>query len=184
MVGDGERIAISAIAELEPALEVSAPKIVGLGALGERRSGCALAPSHPLDEAVPIEHRMDRALRGYAHVAGEAPDQQLTDLTRTPMGFILLGPDDHSFNWLWQLVGVTDGPSRSIGQRIQAMMLIPIEYLVARLARNAELATQLAHRFTVQQADNEAHTLFHYRTLLPRHRHLPHAIACGRCNMV
>src|SRR5690606_2112789 len=90
----------------------------------------------------------------------------------------------HCSTWVWQLVGVTDGPSRSIGQRIQAMVLIAIEYLVARLARNAELATQLAHRFTVQQADNEAHTLFHYRTLLPRHRHLPHAIACGRCNMV
>ena len=44
MVGDGQRIAVAAVAELELALEVGAPQIVGRGALRQRRAaarGCA-----------------------------------------------------------------------------------------------------------------------------------------------
>ena len=38
MVGDGERIAVAAVAELELALEVGAPEIIGAGAGGQRRA--------------------------------------------------------------------------------------------------------------------------------------------------
>ena len=38
MIGDGERIAVSAVAELELTLKVGTPKVVGSGAL---RQGCA-----------------------------------------------------------------------------------------------------------------------------------------------
>jgi len=34
MVGDGQRIAIAFIAQLELALEVGAPQVIGCGALG------------------------------------------------------------------------------------------------------------------------------------------------------
>src|SRR5882672_9760919 len=48
-----------------------------------------------------------------------------------------------------------------------------VEDLVAGLARNAERATDLAHRFAVQQPSDEPQALVHHRTLLPRHPHLP-----------
>src|SRR5262249_9031645 len=51
--------------------------------------------------------------------------------------------------------------------------LIALEDLVAGLARNAECATDLAHRFAVQQLSDKPQALVHYRTLLPRHPHLP-----------
>src|SRR5688500_14029414 len=53
VVGDGERIAVAAIAEPELALEVGAPQIVGSRALGERRAlGAVAAPAHAADQAV------------------------------------------------------------------------------------------------------------------------------------
>src|SRR6266446_9793098 len=48
-----------------------------------------------------------------------------------------------------------------------------VEDLVAGLARNAERATDLAHRFAVQQPSDEPQALVHHRTLLPRHPRLP-----------
>src|SRR5271169_3786780 len=53
------------------------------------------------------------------------------------------------------------------------MLLVALEDLVAGLARNAERATDLAHRFAVQQLSDKPQALVHYRTLLPRHPHLP-----------
>jgi hypothetical protein len=48
VVGDGERIAVPPIAELELALEVGTPQIIGCGALGERRAARAVAgPAEP-----------------------------------------------------------------------------------------------------------------------------------------
>ena len=85
VVGDGERVAVAAIAELELAFEVDAPEIVGRFAGGERRTGGAMTPAQALDEAVAIEDRVDRALGWDAHVAGEAANQDLADLARAPM---------------------------------------------------------------------------------------------------
>src|SRR6266478_4279536 len=48
-----------------------------------------------------------------------------------------------------------------------------VEDLVAGLSRNAERATDLAHRFAVQQPSDEPQALVHHRTLLPRHPRLP-----------
>ena len=43
MVGDGQGIAVPAIAELELALEVGAPQVVGRGARRQRRAVGAVA---------------------------------------------------------------------------------------------------------------------------------------------
>ena len=53
MVGDGQRIAVSAIAELELALEIGAPQIIGKRTLRQRRAARAVArPAAALDQAV------------------------------------------------------------------------------------------------------------------------------------
>src|SRR4029077_2223881 len=72
-----------------------------------------------------------------------------------------------------QLVGVANRPARTVGQGLETVFLIALEDLVAGLARNAERATDLAHRFAVQQLSDKPQTLVHCRTLLPRHPHLP-----------
>src|SRR5258708_9442367 len=64
-------------------------------------------------------------------------------------------------------------PARAVGQRLETVFLVALEDLVAGLARNAERATDLAHRFAVQQPSDEPQALVHHRTLLPRHPSLP-----------
>jgi hypothetical protein len=46
-------------------------------------------------------------------------------------------------------------PPRTVGQGLQSVFLIALEDLVAGLARNAERATDLAHRFAVQQLSDK-----------------------------
>ena len=63
MIGDGQRIAIVPVAELELTLEVGTPQFVGRGTLGQRRAARTVArPAATLDQAVAIENRMDGAL--------------------------------------------------------------------------------------------------------------------------
>ena len=77
---DREGVTIAAVAELELALEVSAPKLVGHRARRQRRAGGAVAPPPgALDQAVAVEHRMDGALGRQAHVAGQLAHEQLPD---------------------------------------------------------------------------------------------------------
>ena len=130
-------------------------------------------PPRDFDQAVPVEHGVDRALGRNADVAVQSADQTLADLTGPPMGFLALGRDDQGLDLLRQLVGVANRPTRTIGQGLQTVFLVALEDLVAGLARNAERATDLAHRFAVQQLSDEPQALVHYRTLLPRHPHLP-----------
>src|ERR1700688_1738297 len=62
MVGDGQRIAVPAVAELELALEVSAPQLIWGSPFGQRRAARAVArPAAAPDQAVTVEHRMDGA---------------------------------------------------------------------------------------------------------------------------
>ncbi len=76
MVGDSQRIAVPAVAELELALEVGAPQIIGVVARGQRRAARAVArPAAALDQAMAIEDRMDGAFSRNPDVAVEPPDQ-------------------------------------------------------------------------------------------------------------
>src|SRR3981189_2250136 len=107
MVGDGQRIAVASVAELELSLEVGAPQIIGRGALGQRRAARAVArPAATLDQAVAIENRMDGALGRYSDIPPEPPDQELANLTRAPVRLLGLQPDNQALNLLRQLVGV------------------------------------------------------------------------------
>src|SRR6267143_560638 len=174
VVGDSQRKAVPAIAELELALEIGAPEVVWRGAGRQRRAGRPVPrPSRDLDQAVPVENGVDRALGRNADVAVQSADQDLADLAGTPMGLVALGRDDQALDLPRQLVGVANRPARTVGQGLEAVFLVALEDLVAGLARNAERATDLAHRFAVQQLSDEPQALVHHRTLLPRHPHLP-----------
>ena len=142
MVGDSQWKAVPAIAELELALEIGAPEIVWRGAGRERRASRPVPrPPRDFDQAVPVEHGVDRALGRNADVPVQSADQALADLTGTPMGFLALGRDDQALDLLRQLVGVANRPTRTIGQGLQTVFLVALEDLVAGLARNAERAT-------------------------------------------
>jgi len=127
MVGDGERIAVAAVAELELAFEISAPKIVGRGALGQRRPARTVArAAAALDQAMAIENRMDRALGRNPDIAIEPPDQELPDLAGTPVRLLGLQPDNQPLDLLRQLVGVAHRPARSVAEGGQPMLFIAV----------------------------------------------------------
>jgi hypothetical protein len=135
------------------------------------------AASERLDEAVPAQDRMDRAVGGDVEIAVELAQQQLADLARAPMGLFVLAAQDEAFDLLGQLVGVAHRPPRSVGQRLEAMLLVAIEDFISRLARDAELPAHVAHRLAVEQTRDEPKTLFHNRTLLPGHSTSPARLA-------
>src|ERR1700751_1305205 len=167
MVGDSQWKAVPAIADLELALEIGAPEIVWRGAGRERRASRPVPrPPRDFDQAVPVEHGVDRALGRNADVAVQSADQTLADLTGTPMGLLALGRDDQGFDLLRQLVGVANRPTRTIGQGLQTGFLVALEDLVPGLARNAERATALSHPSSPPQLSDKPQALVHHRTLL------------------
>src|SRR5260370_15343336 len=174
VVGDSQRKAVPAIAELELALEIGAPEVVWRGAGRERRAGRPVPrPPRDLDQAVPVEHGVDRALGRNADIAVQSADQELADLAGTPMGLVALGRHGQALDLPRQLGGVANRPARAVGQRLETVFLVGLEDLVAGLARNAERATDPPRRVAVQQPSDEPQALVHHRTLLPRHPSLP-----------
>jgi len=81
-----------------------------------------------------VENGMDGAFGRHPHITGKTPDEKLADLARAPMGLVVLEPDDQAFDRLRQLVGVAHRPPAAVGQGLEPMVLVAVEYLVARLA--------------------------------------------------
>ena len=99
MIGDGQRIAVPSIAELELALEVGAPQIIGSGARGLRRAARAVARhAAALNQGMAIEDRMDGTLGRNPDIAVEPPDQQFPDLARAPVRLLGLEPDSQALD--------------------------------------------------------------------------------------
>ena len=109
MVGDGQRITVSAIAELELALEVGAPQIIGKRTFRQRRAPRAVPrAAAALDQAVAVEHRVNGAFGGNLDVSVEATHQQFAqDLAGAPVRLSRSQPDDQGLDLLRELVGVT-----------------------------------------------------------------------------
>src|SRR6266436_2718490 len=105
-----------------------------------------------LDEAVPVEHGMDRALGRNAHIAIQPPDQKLADLAGAPMRLVALGADDPALDLSRQLVGIAHRPGRAVAQGLKPMVFVALEDLIAGLAGYAERPTQMAHLLAFQQA--------------------------------
>ena len=129
-----------------------------------------------------MQERVDRALGRDAEVLIQPPNQQFSDLASAPIRLLALAGDDELLDLRRQLVGVSHRPARAIGQRLEPMLLVPIEDLVAGLARDAELATDIRHRLALQKPGDKPQTRIHNRTLLPGHRHLPPGMPGGRCH--
>ena len=138
-------------------------------------------PAAALDQAVAIEHRMNGALGGNPDVAVEPAHQQFANLAGAPVRLLALQPDDQGLELLRELVGVADRPPGAVAQRLQPVLLVAVENLVAGLAGDAELPAHLGHGFPIQKPGDKAQALFHYRTRFPRHPHLPQNKS-GKCN--
>jgi hypothetical protein len=115
MIGDGQRVAVVTVAELELALEVSAPQIVGRHARGQvGYAGARAGSANAFDQAVPMQHGVDGALGRDAHVLVQAANQELANLARAPMGLLALERDDQALDLRRQLIGIADRPARPI----------------------------------------------------------------------
>ena len=96
------------------------------------------------------------ALGRQPRVAGELADQQLPDFARAPMRLVPLEIDDQPLHLVRQLVGIAYRPTRAIAQRIEPLVLVAVEDLVAGLAGNAEIAAHLAHTFAIEKTGDKA----------------------------
>src|SRR6185503_4738152 len=173
-VGDRERIAVALVGEHELAFVIGTPQIVRLARLGQRRSLrlVATTPSTPFDEAVPIEHSMDRANRQQLHVGMQSPEL-LADLGCAPARPFLLQLHNQLLDLKWQLVGVPIRPATAIGEAFEPAVLVAIKDLVAGFTRDIELSAQLRHLLSIEQPRHEPKPLVHLGTLLPRHFAIP-----------
>src|SRR5438067_5313970 len=110
----------------------------------------AFAPS-ALDETMAIEHGVDGAAGRNLDLTGKATQQTFADLACTPVGFLPFEMENGSLYLRRQLVAVTPGPTRTVGQRFQTEFFVTVENLVAGLARDSKLATQSGHLLPIQQ---------------------------------
>jgi len=112
VVGNGQRIAVLAIAEPELAFEIGTPKVIGRCAGGKGRAlGAPARASLVGDEAMAVENGLDGTDRRNLHLPRQPADQQFPQLTRTPVRLVLFEPKDHGLQGLRQLIGVAPGPA-------------------------------------------------------------------------
>ena len=109
-VGDGQRIAVAAVAEHELALVVGTPEFVGRRRPRQRRPPgfVAAAPSAP-HQTMPVEDSVDGA-DGRARQPGIPAPEPIADLGRSPMGILPLEPDNQRLDLQRELVGMPIGP--------------------------------------------------------------------------
>jgi len=72
------------------------------------------------------------------------------------MRLVALEIDDQPLDLVGQLVGIAHRAARAIAQRIEPLVLVAIEDLVAGLAGNAELAAHRAHALALQKTGDKA----------------------------
>ena len=119
-----------------------------------------------------IENRVDCADGWGVHIRIE-PGELVPDLRRAPARLVLLETHDLRLDLERQLVGVSIGPPRAIGEPVQADLVVAREDFVAGLTGDAEVAARHRHLLPVQQPSNELQTLIHGFTHLPGHLALP-----------
>src|SRR5579872_3935374 len=121
------------------------------------------------DQAVAIEHSVDRADGRDFDAVRQSSHQALADLACSPVRFLAPGCDDCRRDLLGQLVGVPKGPAGPVGEAFPPTLLITIKDLVPGFPGNAELPAQRSHALAVLEPDHKPHSLIHYRTFPPWH---------------
>jgi len=164
---------------LNSPLKIGAPEVVlarGAGRQAACRSPGAGGAPRDLDQAVPVEHGVDRALGRNADVAVQSADQELTGSCGHPQwGLFALGRDDQALDlptaagWRSEPAGA-NGRSRPRGRvpcSARRSCSRSLREIAERRDRPSLIASPSSSRATNRRA------LVHHRTLLPRHRHLP-----------
>ena len=120
VVCDGERVAVPAVAELELALEIGAPEVVGAASSGEGPVPWARWRLRPLRRTRPWRSRTAWTLL----IAGTrtSPARRRTRSSRIlrapPVWSLLLEADDQTLDLVRQLVGLTGRLKRSVSARM------------------------------------------------------------------
>ena len=99
---------------------------------------------------------MDGALGRQANLAGKLAQHQFADFARAPMRLVAFEIDDQPLDLIGQLVGVAHRPAPAIGARVEPVLPVAVEDLVAGLAGNAEIPAHLAHAFALQKPGDKA----------------------------
>jgi hypothetical protein len=120
-----------------------------------------------------VEDGVDGASGRHPNVAGEPPEQELSDLARAPVRLVALEGDDQALDLVRRLVGIAYRPAGAVAQSGEPVILVAVKDLVPGLARDPELPAHIRHGLAVQKTRDEAKALVHHRTLFPRHRHVP-----------
>ena len=151
LIGDGQGVTVLCVAELELALEISAPQGIGLASGGERRAHGLVAPRlGALHKSMAVEHGVDGAFGWNAHITSQAFDEDFSDFAGTPVGLLALDAHNQGFDLAGELIGIAPWPTGSIAQGLEAVLLIAIEDFVAGFARDAELEADVRHRLALE----------------------------------
>lgn len=182
VVGDGQRVAVRAVAEAELALEVGTPQRIGGQGLAERRApglvALALALGH---QAMAVQHHVDGADRGRLDHR-QPPGQLVADLGCAPTGIVPLDADNGLLDLEGQFVRVTVRTPGPVFQSADSERLVAVEDLVAGLARDAELPAYPRHLLAIEKPGYKTKTFIHRSTLFPGHRKFPpNASLCNLC---
>ena len=138
-VGDGQRVTVATIGQHELAFVIGAPEVIGPSRLRQRGALRLVATfTAVLDQAMPIEHCMHGADRRRLDVVVAAA-QLRADLGRTPARMLALELHDQRFDLHRQLVRLSEWPSAAVSEPFAPQIPVPLEDLVASLARDIEL---------------------------------------------
>jgi hypothetical protein len=107
VIGDGERVAVLAVAQPELTFEIGAPEIAGCGTGGQLRAlGTAAGAPLMADQPIAVEHGVNGADGRRLDVVGQSREEPFTQLAGAPVRFVLLETDDHGLELGWQPVGI------------------------------------------------------------------------------
>ena len=171
-VVDRQRVTARAVTDLEPTLVVDRPHIVGRVRFDHGcrlwRTGRSTTLSRPND-ASPIEHAVNRATR-WEVFSCEFARQHRQDLLRPPCRVGPAHPQDGPFHLGRGLIGVLHGGPRAITKPLWAVLLVPLEELVAGLAADPEANAQVRHGLAATlRGRYELQSLVHGVGFLPGH---------------
>src|SRR5579863_3286427 len=173
MVGDGQRVAISLVAQHELALVVGAPQGIRSKPFGQRSPFRFCARTRlPGNQAMTIHDRVDGAAGRHTDIVGQLAQQPFPEFASAPSGPLATHGNDHGFELGRELVGIAVRGSRAVGQSLQPALFIPLINFIPGDPGDPELPAQRGHAFTVLEPQHKAHSFFHDGPLLPWHRHL------------
>ncbi|HUN60949.1 MAG TPA: hypothetical protein VMU53_03115 [Candidatus Sulfotelmatobacter sp.] len=98
-----------------------------------------------LHQTVTIQHRVNHALGGNGDL-GESAKETLANFARTPAGVLSFEVQNVILYLERKLVGITIRTPASVGEPVNAALLVAIENLVTSLTGNPKLSATFRHR--------------------------------------